>query len=88
MAKLREQLQTQVEQVKALQRYLDLATLRYQNGYSDYLTVVDAERNLYSAQLSLVQSQGQLFIALANLYKVMGGGWVDEAQRMSVAPPV
>ncbi|HNW77779.1 MAG TPA: efflux transporter outer membrane subunit [Candidatus Competibacteraceae bacterium] len=88
VAKLREQLQTQVEQVKALQRYLDLATLRYQNGYSDYLTVVDAERNLYSAQLSLVQSQGQLFIALANLYKVMGGGWVDEAQRMSVAPPV
>ena len=87
VAKLREQLQTQVEQVKALQRYLDLATLRYQNGYSDYLTVVDAERNLYSAQLSLVQSQGQLFIALANLYKVMGGGWVDEAQRMSVAPP-
>ncbi len=73
-------------QVSALQRNLDLATLRYQNGYSDYLTVVDADRSLYSAQLQYVQSQGDLFRAMVNLYKAMGGGWVTEAEQMS-APP-
>lgn len=84
---LRTQLQDQQAQVNALQRYLDLATLRYQNGYSDYLTVVDAERNLYSAQLQYVQSQGQLYTALVAVYAALGGGWVNEAERMSTPPP-
>lgn len=83
---LREQLKDEAAQVKALQRYLDLATLRYQNGYSDYLTVVDAERNLYTAQLQYVQDQSSLFVALVNLYKALGGGWIEQAEQMSVAP--
>ncbi|MDG4551575.1 MAG: efflux transporter outer membrane subunit [Candidatus Contendobacter sp.] len=86
VSKLREQLKDQALQVNALQRYLDLATLRYQNGYSDYLTVVDAERNLFTAQLQYVQSQGQLYTALVSVYAALGGGWVNEAERMS-APP-
>ncbi|CDH45508.1 efflux transporter outer membrane subunit [Candidatus Contendibacter odensensis] len=87
ISKLREQLKDQAAQVNALQRNVDLATLRYQNGYSDYLTVVDAERNLYAAQLQYVQDQGLLFTSLVNLYKALGGGWVTEAEQMS-APPV
>jgi multidrug efflux system outer membrane protein len=87
ISKLREQLKDQAAQVNALQRNVDLATLRYKNGYSDYLTVVDAERNLYAAQLQYVQDQGLLFTTLVNLYKALGGGWVDQAERMS-APPV
>ncbi|MDQ5910705.1 MAG: outer membrane protein multidrug efflux system [Pseudomonadota bacterium] len=87
IAKLREQLKDEAAQVKALQRYLDLATLRYQNGYSDYLTVVDAERNLYTAQLQYVQDQGSLFTALVNLYKTLGGGWVNEAEQMTARVP-
>jgi outer membrane protein, multidrug efflux system len=85
VSKLREQLRDEQAQVNALQRYLDLATLRYQNGYSDYLTVVDAERNLYTAQLQYVQDQGSLFVALVNLYKAMGGGWVENAEKTIVA---
>ena len=90
-AKLREQLKDEAAQVKALQRTLDLAMLRYRNGYSDYLIVVDAERNLYTAQLQHTQDQANLFIALVNLYKAMGGGWVNQAEQMtapSVAAPV
>ena len=86
VVKLREQLKDQAAQLTALQRLVDLATLRYNNGYSDYLTVVDAERNLFNAQLSNVQTQSDLFAALIDLYKVMGGGWVDQAEQMS-APP-
>lgn len=87
VAKLREQLQAQVVQVKALQRYLDLAQLRYRNGYSDYLVVVDADRNLYSAQVQYVQNQGSLFTALVNLYKALGGGWVAVAEQMTEPAP-
>ncbi len=86
VSKLREQLKDQVAQVSALQRNLDLATLRYQNGYSDYLTVVDAERNLFTAQLQYVQSQGQLYTALVSVYAALGGGWVTEAEQMSTPP--
>ena len=85
-AKLREQLKDEAAQVKALQRTLDLATLRYRNGYSDYLIVVDAERNLYTAQLQHTQDQANLFIALVNLYKAMGGGWVNQAEQMTTPP--
>ena len=87
VAKLREQLKDQAAQIKALQRTVDLATLRYQNGYSDYLTVVDAERNLYTAQLQYVQDQGTLFTALVNLYKALGGGWVNEAEQLTASAP-
>jgi outer membrane protein, multidrug efflux system len=87
VSKLREQLKTNELQVKALQRYVNLATLRHRNGYSDYLTVVDAERNLFNAQLQYVQDQGSLFVALVNLYKAMGGGWVNEAEQLSSAAP-
>ncbi len=83
VSKLREQLKDQVAQVNALQRNVDLATLRYKNGYSDYLTVVDAERNLFTAQLQYVQDQGLLFVTLVNLYKALGGGWVNEAGKLS-----
>ena len=86
VSKLRTQLQDQQAQVNALQRYLDLATLRYLNGYSDYLTVVDAERNLFTAQLQYVQSQGQLYTALVSVYAALGGGWVNEAEKMSTPP--
>ena len=85
VSKLREQLKDQAAQLNALQRYLDQATLRYKNGYTDYLTVVDAERNLFSAQLQYVQNQGGLFIALVSLYKALGGGWVNEAEQMTAS---
>lgn len=87
VGKLREQLKDQAAQVNALQRNVDLATLRYQNGYSDYLTVVDAERNLYAAQLQYVQDQGLLFATLVNLYKALGGGWITEAEQMTAGKP-
>jgi multidrug efflux system outer membrane protein len=82
-AKSREQLKIQKKQVEALQSYLDLAKLRYENGYTSYLEVLDAERGLFNAELAYTQTQGVLFRALANLYKFMGGGWVVEADNLT-----
>jgi multidrug efflux system outer membrane protein len=86
--KTREQLVAQRRQVEALGRYAQLARLRYDNGYTSYIEVLDSERSLFQAQLQLSQTQGQQFSALINLYKALGGGWVDEAGKLAVQPGV
>jgi len=73
----------QAKNVDALQRFRDLADLRYREGATIYLEVATAEQSLFAAQLAYVQTQAQLFQAYANLYKAMGGGWVDEAERLA-----
>lgn len=45
--------------------------------------MLDAERSLFSAELTYAQTQGILFGALVNLYKSMGGGWVVEADKLT-----
>jgi multidrug efflux system outer membrane protein len=82
-ARTREQLAAQGRQVQALQKYVELAQLRFDNGYTSYLEVLDAQRTLFNVQLSYTQNQGVLFQALINLYKAMGGGWVTEADRLT-----
>jgi len=65
---------------------VELARLRFDNGYASYLEVLDAERTLFSAQLNYTQNQGVLFQALINLYKATGGGWVTEADQLTAWP--
>ena len=67
--------------VGTLSRSVELATARYENGYSDYLDVLDAERNLFSAQLQLASARGTYERALVNLYRALGGDW-------NAVPPV
>jgi multidrug efflux system outer membrane protein len=86
--KAREQLTVQGRQVKTLGTYLDLARLRYDNGYTSYIEVLDAERNLYNAQVSYAQTQATVCASLVNLYKAMGGGWVAVAERLTSNAPV
>ncbi len=81
----REQLRAQKRQVAALQEYAATARLRYENGYTSYIEVLDAERSLFNAQLQYAQSQQVEFQAMINLYKAMGGGWINEAEKMSSA---
>jgi len=77
----REQLDALVQQVGSLRQYANLAWLRFDNGYTSYLEVLDAQSRLYNAELTHAQTQGTLFQSLVNLYKAMGGGWVIEADR-------
>jgi multidrug efflux system outer membrane protein len=85
-ARTREQLAAQASQVQALAKYFELARLRFDNGYTSYLEVLDAERSLFNAQLSYTQNQGVLLQALINLYKAMGGGWVTLAEQEVALP--
>ncbi len=79
----REQLDAQGRQVEALRTYARVARLRYDNGYTSYIDVLDADRSLFDAELSYTETKGTLFQALVNVYKAMGGGWVCEADKMT-----
>jgi len=79
----REQLQAQGRQVGTLSQYARIARLRFDEGYTSYLEVLDAERSLFNAQLSYTQTQGVIFQSLVNVYKAMGGGWVVEADKLT-----
>lgn len=81
--KSRKQLEVQERQVESLRNYVCLARLRFDNGYTSYIEVLNAERSLFNAELSLVQTKGVFFQSLVNLYKAMGGGWVGEANHIT-----
>ena len=66
---------TLVARVATLTTSVQLANERYENGYSDYLEVLDAERSLFSAQLQLASARGDRERALVDLYRALGGDW-------------
>lgn len=80
----RVRLKEQGKQVEALQTYARLAWLRFEAGTTSYLEVLDAERSLFDAELSYGQRQADVFTSLVNTYKAMGGGWVSEAEGMTM----
>ncbi len=77
--------EAQAKNVLSLFRFRDLAVLRYTEGATIYLEVANAEQSLFNGQLAYVTTQSQLFQSYVNLYKAMGGGWVEEAERDSLA---
>jgi multidrug efflux system outer membrane protein len=69
--------------VDALRNYARIARLRFDEGYTSYIEVLDAERTLFNVELSYTQTHGDLFRALINLYKAMGGGWITRADSIA-----
>ena len=65
---LEAQVAAQVESVR-------LAKERFTAGVASYLDVVQAEQNLFPTELTLAQTIGSQFTALADLYRALGGGW-------------
>jgi len=78
--KLREQLVVEGRRVAALSDYARLARLRYDEGYTSYIDVLDAQNKLFDAQLQYVNIQNDVYGSLVNTYKAMGGGWIVQAE--------
>jgi outer membrane protein, multidrug efflux system len=53
-----------------------LARLRFEGGLSDFLTVLQAERDALTAEDSLAQGRTQTVTSLVAVYKALGGGWM------------
>ncbi len=63
----------------SLIEYSRLSTLRYRGGVASYLEVLDAERQLFAAELDLARARRGELLAVVQLYKALGGGWQVEA---------
>jgi multidrug efflux system outer membrane protein len=61
--------------VKDLQDSVDTSLRRYRGGITTYLEVLDGQRSLFDAELTLAQARGNEYQSLVQLYKALGGGW-------------
>lgn len=65
----------QEQTVADLTESVRLSKLRYTGGIATYLEVLDGQRSLFAAQLTLAQARGNEFQSLIQLYRALGGGW-------------
>ena len=56
-----------------------LARSRYDTGLSNYLEILIADQPLFQQELQVARTRGAEFVALAQLYRALGGGWQPEA---------
>lgn len=74
---LGRQLDAQQALVDATARSYRLSQARFSQGIDSYLTVLDSQRSLYTAQQDLIGTQLSRLTNLVTFYKVLGGGWVE-----------
>jgi multidrug efflux system outer membrane protein len=74
-----EEERQQVQQVEALRRARAIALARYRMGYVSYFDVIQADRDLFVAELALAQAFANNMSALVHLYSALGGGWQAQA---------
>jgi multidrug efflux system outer membrane protein len=65
----------QEQSVKDLQDSVNVSLMRYRGGTSNYLEVLDSQRSLFSAELTLAEARNNEYQSLVQLYKALGGGW-------------
>jgi multidrug efflux system outer membrane protein len=65
----------QEDTVADLQESVRLSNMRYKGGTTTYLEVLDGQRSLFSAELTLAEARGTEYQSLVQLYRALGGGW-------------
>jgi multidrug efflux system outer membrane protein len=73
-------LSLQTRRVETSRESLRLAELRFRSGTTSFLEVLEAQRQVLSAETDQVQTLLERRIALIKIYLVLGGGWKDEQQ--------
>ena len=81
-----EQIVAQEALVQALKEYSRLASLQYNGGYAPYTDVLQAEQQLFPAELNLAAARAALLSSVVRIYQATGGGWVDIAQKAADTP--
>jgi multidrug efflux system outer membrane protein len=84
--KFGEQERQEASQVDALRRARAIALGRYRTGYASYFDVIQADRDLFTAELALAQAYANDLSALVHLYSALGGGW-QERPAVTASPP-
>jgi multidrug efflux system outer membrane protein len=78
-----EQLTAEGNRVNALATYARLARMRYDEGVTSYLEVLDAERSLFDTQLTYTQTKSDLHKSVVTVYQALAGSWLDQAAEVS-----
>src|SRR5277367_185234 len=73
--KLHEVRVRQEQTVADLAESVRISIMRYRGGTTTYLEVLDGQRSLFEAEITLAQARGAEYQSLVQLYKVLGGGW-------------
>jgi multidrug efflux system outer membrane protein len=60
--------------INAAAKTYELSLARYNKGVDNYLSVLDSQRSLYSAQQGLISLRLSRLTSMVTLYKVLGGG--------------
>lgn len=72
-----DQLNAMTALVSATHKAYELSNLRYTNGVSSYIDLLDSQRSLFSAQQQHIAAQLAMLNNQVTLYKALGGGWGD-----------
>lgn len=72
-----ETCEQEMRRVEALQTAATLARDRYTQGLSTYEELLDAQEELYPAEIALARTRLQQMVTVIDLYKALGGGWVE-----------
>ena len=79
--------ETERQRARTVQAYREavrLASLRYRSGLSAYFEVLEAQQQLFPAEIGLAQTRRDHLVAVVSLYKAVGGGW--QAEALAPAP--
>jgi multidrug efflux system outer membrane protein len=68
----------EAHEVTSLETAVKLSSERYVAGKASYYEVLEAQQQLFPAQISLARTQRDQLLAVVALYKALGGGWQDE----------
>jgi multidrug efflux system outer membrane protein len=71
-------------QVEAASTALELSWVRYQNGMTSYLEVLDLQRSHFNSQLKASEVFQLQLTSTVNLYRALGGGWQIPADTLGV----
>jgi multidrug efflux system outer membrane protein len=79
----RDAFDAQSERRDRIAHALELAQLRYEAGYSPFLEVLDAQRNLLAAERARIDAARDLRISIVDVYRSLGGGWRPDAMAQA-----
>ena len=71
----------QTTEVASLETAVKLSTERYVAGKANYYEVLEAQQQLFPAQLNLARTRRDELLAVVTLYKSLGGGWKEPSEN-------
>jgi multidrug efflux system outer membrane protein len=74
------------KRLTSLSKYKNLSQMRYDEGATSYLEVLDAERNLFASELDYAESRATMLKSVVKIFSSLAGGWLDKSAMESYQP--